>query len=154
KVGAVALPQGWNRPLLARQKRLWQGSPHRLGAARRDSFCSVCCCSSVVEHFIGNEEVDSSILSNSTTTLISLQNFAPCNRHTHLTRVVSARMLALSSTNERRWSSVSFQALSPRCTRTQATITVSASSTATSIKALRGLFVMGSCRLVRALRMA
>jgi hypothetical protein len=52
-------------PALARQGALWQGSARLVEAFSADSQ-GVCCRSSVVEHSIGNGEVDSSILSGST----------------------------------------------------------------------------------------
>src|SRR5580692_9853625 len=45
---------------------LWQGSARLVGAFLADSRIRACCRSSVVEHSIGNGEVDSSILSGST----------------------------------------------------------------------------------------
>src|SRR6202042_3585280 len=58
-------------PALARSLALWQGSPRSVEPFSADSLSSVpvpsaCCRSSVVEHSIGNGEVDSSILSGST----------------------------------------------------------------------------------------
>jgi hypothetical protein len=52
---------------LAQQGGLWQISARSVGPlAAADSHPSTCCRSSVVEHSIGNGEVDSSILSGST----------------------------------------------------------------------------------------
>src|SRR5258708_39557606 len=54
------------RPALARPVALWQGSARLAGPLEADSRVGACCRSSVVEHSIGNGEVDSSILSGST----------------------------------------------------------------------------------------
>jgi hypothetical protein len=64
-------------PALARTGALWQGSARLEGPLGRFSYPGQCCRSSVVEHSIGNGEVDSSILSGSTS--LSLEN--PSNRH-------------------------------------------------------------------------
>jgi hypothetical protein len=54
-------------PALARKGALWQGSARSVGAPLGPILVSGACCrSSVVEHSIGNGEVDSSILSGST----------------------------------------------------------------------------------------
>jgi hypothetical protein len=51
---------------LAHEGALWQGSAALAGPFWADSRIPACCRSSVVEHSIGNGEVDSSILSGST----------------------------------------------------------------------------------------
>jgi hypothetical protein len=51
---------------LAHEGALWQGSAALVGPFWADSRIPACCRSSVVEHSIGNGEVDSSILSGST----------------------------------------------------------------------------------------
>jgi hypothetical protein len=51
---------------LARLRALWQGSARLVGACWPILVSGACCRSSVVEHSIGNGEVDSSILSGST----------------------------------------------------------------------------------------
>src|ERR1700733_1983336 len=51
---------------LARLRALWQGSARLVGACWLILVSGACCRSSVVEHSIGNGEVDSSILSGST----------------------------------------------------------------------------------------
>jgi hypothetical protein len=53
-------------PSLARAGSLWQGSARLVGAVSAESVSRARCRSSVVEHSIGNGEVDSSILSGST----------------------------------------------------------------------------------------
>ena len=52
---------------LAQPGAMWQGSARLVGAFLADSRIRARCRSSVVEHSIGNGEVDSSILSGSTT---------------------------------------------------------------------------------------
>ena len=54
------------RRALAQPGALWQGSARLVGAFLADSRIRARCRSSVVEHSIGNGEVDSSILSGST----------------------------------------------------------------------------------------
>ena len=51
---------------LAQEGGLWQISARLVGPSGARFFTSTCCRSSVVEHSIGNGEVDSSILSGST----------------------------------------------------------------------------------------
>jgi hypothetical protein len=51
---------------LARSRALWQGSARLVEACWPILVSGACCRSSVVEHSIGNGEVDSSILSGST----------------------------------------------------------------------------------------
>jgi hypothetical protein len=54
------------RPALAKPRPLWQGSARLEGPFGPILLIRACCRSSVVEHSIGNGEVDSSILSGST----------------------------------------------------------------------------------------
>ena len=56
--------------MLAHRGALWQGSARLVAPFWADSRIRACCRSSVVEHSIGNGEVDSSILSGSTIHLI------------------------------------------------------------------------------------
>ncbi len=68
----AGFPANWQAkpvPALARPPALWQGSARLGGALWADSRIRACCRSSVVEHSIGNGEVDSSILSGSTSFL-------------------------------------------------------------------------------------
>ena len=51
---------------LAQKGGLWQTSPRLAGPVAARFFASTCCRSSVVEHSLGKGEVDSSILSGST----------------------------------------------------------------------------------------
>src|SRR5690349_3359706 len=66
--GASPPPFGgrWPNPALAWRGALWQRTPTCRGLHGRFWQPRVCCRSSVVEHSIGNGEVDSSILSGST----------------------------------------------------------------------------------------
>jgi hypothetical protein len=58
------------RPALAKPGPLWQGSARLEGPFGPILVIRACCRSSVVEHSIGNGEVDSSILSGSTSFLV------------------------------------------------------------------------------------
>ena len=84
--GAAALSRFWavfddpaGCPALARPVALWQGTAHVAEASGPILAFVACCRSSVVEHSIGNGEVDSSILSGSTIFLnkISIVATAP-----------------------------------------------------------------------------
>ena len=81
------------RPALAKPGPLWQGSARLEGALWADSLSGARCRSSVVEHSIGNGEVDSSILSGST-----IPSSEVCmNQHSRGTKRLSFALVLPSS---------------------------------------------------------